>query len=317
MAIGDRFAHVGGAQRHAAQAAALQCAPPRRRRRAAGEGVRYLAKSYTWADFHERAQAVGAGLRKPRRRPGDTVAIIGDNRPDWMRRPSPRTPRAPRASASTRTRSKRRSRYLVDYAEAKVVIAEDEEQVDKMLRVSDRHPVGAAGSSTAIRAACANTPIPGSVERDTLLEAARKTRCRQAGLWDGLVDQTAGDDVAVLCSTSGTTSNPKLAMLTAGAASSRTCASYLRAVDLGARRRVRLACCRWRGSASSSRPLSAAGVPPELNFVEEPDTVMADIREIGPTFMFLAPRVWEQIAADVRAQIMDASPFKRRMFAWA
>jgi long-chain acyl-CoA synthetase len=54
----------------------------------------------------------------------------------------------------------------------------------------------------------------------------------------------------------------------------------------------------------------------KLNFVEEPDTVMTDLREIAPTFMFLAPRVWEQIAANVRAQIMDASPFKRAMFAW-
>ena len=41
---------------------------------------------------------------------------------------------------------------------------------------------------------------------------------------------------------------------------------------------------------------------------------MSDLREIAPTFMFLAPRVWEQIAADVRAQIMDATPFKRMMY---
>jgi long-chain acyl-CoA synthetase len=54
----------------------------------------------------------------------------------------------------------------------------------------------------------------------------------------------------------------------------------------------------------------------KLNFVEEPDTVMTDLREIAPTFVFLAPRVWEQIAANVRAQIMDASHFKRWMFAW-
>ncbi|OYY25711.1 MAG: long-chain fatty acid--CoA ligase, partial [Azorhizobium sp. 35-67-15] len=52
----------------------------------------------------------------------------------------------------------------------------------------------------------------------------------------------------------------------------------------------------------------------KVNFVEEPETTMADMREIGPTFVLFAPRVWEQIAADVRARMMDASVLKRAMF---
>jgi long-chain acyl-CoA synthetase len=52
----------------------------------------------------------------------------------------------------------------------------------------------------------------------------------------------------------------------------------------------------------------------KVNFVEEPETMMADFREIGPTFVLFAPRVWEALAAEVRAKVMDASPFKRRMF---
>jgi long-chain acyl-CoA synthetase len=52
----------------------------------------------------------------------------------------------------------------------------------------------------------------------------------------------------------------------------------------------------------------------KVNFVEEAETMMADFREIGPSFVLFAPRVWESIAADVRARIMDASPLKRRMF---
>jgi len=53
----------------------------------------------------------------------------------------------------------------------------------------------------------------------------------------------------------------------------------------------------------------------KVNFAEEPETLMQDFREIGPTFVLFAPRVWEQIAADVRARMMDASPLKRRLFA--
>ena len=52
----------------------------------------------------------------------------------------------------------------------------------------------------------------------------------------------------------------------------------------------------------------------KVNFVEEPDTMMNDFREIAPTFVLFAPRVWEGIAADVRARVMDASPLKQRLY---
>jgi len=51
-----------------------------------------------------------------------------------------------------------------------------------------------------------------------------------------------------------------------------------------------------------------------VNFVEEAETMMHDFREIGPSFVLFAPRLWEAIAADVRARMMDASPFKQKMF---
>jgi long-chain acyl-CoA synthetase len=52
----------------------------------------------------------------------------------------------------------------------------------------------------------------------------------------------------------------------------------------------------------------------KVNFVEEPETTMADFREIGPSFVLFAPRVWEALAAEVRAKVMDATPLKQRMF---
>jgi long-chain acyl-CoA synthetase len=52
----------------------------------------------------------------------------------------------------------------------------------------------------------------------------------------------------------------------------------------------------------------------KVNFVEQPDTMMNDFREIAPTFVLFAPRVWESIAADVRAGVMDASPLKQSLY---
>ena len=53
-----------------------------------------------------------------------------------------------------------------------------------------------------------------------------------------------------------------------------------------------------------------------VNFPEEESTVMTDLREIGPTFLLYSPRVWEVIAADIRAKIMDASRWKRAIYNW-
>ncbi len=52
----------------------------------------------------------------------------------------------------------------------------------------------------------------------------------------------------------------------------------------------------------------------KVNFVEEPETMMNDFREIAPTFVLFAPRVWESIAADVRAGVMDSSPLKQKLY---
>src|SRR5207249_3037868 len=52
----------------------------------------------------------------------------------------------------------------------------------------------------------------------------------------------------------------------------------------------------------------------KVNFVEQADTMMHDFREIAPTFVLFAPRVWESIAADVRAGVMDSSPLKQKLY---
>ena len=273
-----------------------------------------LWKSYTWSDFHDRTRLWALALRSLGVDRGDTVAIIGDSRPDWLA--------AAIATHAVRAKSlglyqdglEAEVGYLVAYAEAKVVIAEDEEQVDKMLRVTAGIPSVQKIVYCDPRGMRKYTD-PRLVERDTLLEAARKTAAAEPALWDSLVDQTAGADIAVLCSTSGTTSNPKLASLTSGRFIPHV-ATYCELLDLGPDDEyVSLLPMGWVGEQFQAlyQPLVCRH---KINFVEEPDTVMADLREIAPTFMFLAPRVWEQIAANVRAQIMDASPFKRRMFAW-
>ena len=271
-----------------------------------------LWKSYTWAGVNESAKLWALGLEILGVVPGDTVAIIGDARPHWI-------------AAAIGTQAVRAAslglyqdaldaeiNFLVSFAEAKVVVAENEEQVDKILRVT-------AGVSS-VKAIIFNDPRgmrkytdPRLIHREVLFERARQRAQNTPGAWDALVDATKGSDIAVLCSTSGTTSNPKLVSI-AGGPFIQHVANYCDLLDLGPDDEyVSLLPMGWIGEQFMAlfQPIVCRH---KLNFVEDPSTVMADLREIAPTFMFLAPRVWEQIAANVRAQMMDATKFKQRLF---
>jgi long-chain acyl-CoA synthetase len=141
----------------------------------------------------------------------------------------------------------------------------------------------------------------------------RERATREPLLYDSLVDATRGEDVAILCTTSGTTSHPKLAMLAAGRVL-RHCATYLAFDPKGPEDEyVSVLPLPWimeqvyvLGKGLLCRM--------KVNFVEEPETMMNDLREIAPTFVLFAPRVWEAIAADVRARVMDSSPLKQGLY---
>jgi long-chain acyl-CoA synthetase len=151
------------------------------------------------------------------------------------------------------------------------------------------------------------------MQADKLAGLGRDRAAREVGLYDKMVDATRGEDVAILCTTSGTTSHPKLAMLAAGRVL-KHCATYLAFDPKGPDDEyVSMLPLPWimeqvyvLGKGLLCRM--------KINFVEEPDTMMNDFREIAPTFVLFAPRVWESIAADVRARVMDASPLKQSLY---
>jgi len=148
-----------------------------------------------------------------------------------------------------------------------------------------------------------------------LVAHGRELAGREPGRFDAEVAKGRGSDVAVLCTTSGTTSAPKLAMLQFGPFLAHL-TSYLEADPRAPEDEyVCLLPLAW-----IMEQVYVVGMPLlsriRVNFPESAETSMADMREIGPTHLLLAPRVWEQLAADMRARIMDANPLTRRLFAW-
>jgi len=202
--------------------------------------------------------------------------------------------------------------YLLTYGEAKLVFTEDEEQVDKLLGLGDRIP--------RVRHIVFSDPRgmrkyddPRLISADALAAKGRDRTAREPTLYDKLVDATEGDAVAILCTTSGTTAHPKLAMLSARRVL-RHCATYLAFDPKGPDDEyVSVLPLPW-----IMEQVYAMGkgllCRMKVNFVERPETMMSDFREIAPTFVLFAPRVWEAMAADVRARIMDASALKQRLY---
>ncbi|WP_315782805.1 long-chain fatty acid--CoA ligase [Bradyrhizobium sp. SZCCHNPS1003] len=271
-----------------------------------------LWRTFTWVDYQARVRDFALGMVELGLAKDDVVGIIGDNRPDWVA--------AEIATHAIRALSLGLYRdvlddeaaYLLNYGEARLVFAEDEEQVDKLLNLADRVPVLKHIVYSDPRG-MRKYDDPRLLPADKLAELGRNRAAREPGLYDHMVDATVGEDVAILCTTSGTTSHPKLAMLSAGRVL-KHCATYLSFDPKGPNDEyVSVLPLPWimeqvyvLGKGLLCRM--------KVNFVEEPDTMMNDFREIAPTFVLFAPRVWEQIAADVRAAVMDASPLKQRLY---
>lgn len=269
-------------------------------------------RSLSWADYHERTRAMALGLRHLGVGAGDVVGLIGDNRPEWAMGEIAAHAAGARSLGIYRDALDEEVAYLLAHAGARLVFAEDEEQVDKLLSVSDRVPT-LEHIVYADPRGMRKHDDPRLLPLDALVKAGLALGLAEPRLYEQMVAATRGADVAILCTTSGTTARPKLAMLTA-AALIRHCRAYLKADPKGPEDEyVSVLPLPWimeqiyvLGWGLISRM--------KVNFVEEPETMMADFREIGPTFVLFAPRVWEALAAEVRAKVMDASPFKRRMF---
>ena len=271
-----------------------------------------LWRVLTWNDYQSRVRDFALGLVELGLIRGDVVGIIGDNRPDWVSAEIATHAFGALSLGLYRDVLDEEAAYLLNYGEAKLVFAEDEEQVDKLLTLADRVP--------HLKHIVYSDPRgmrkyddPRLLLADKLAEMGRARAKREPELYDRLVDATKSEDVAILCTTSGTTAHPKLAMLAAGRVL-KHCATYLTFDPKGPEDEyVSVLPLPWimeqvyvLGKGLLCRM--------KINFVEEPDTMMNDFREIAPTFVLFAPRVWEGIAADVRARVMDSSPFKQRLY---
>jgi long-chain acyl-CoA synthetase len=271
-----------------------------------------LWNRYTWGEYQENVRLIALGLDAMGIGHRDVVAIIGDNRPEWLFAEIAAHAVRAMTLGIYRDALEDEVAYLIEYARARIVFAEDEEQLDKLIALGDR----VAGVEKFVYwdpRGVRKLSDPRLMELSALMELGRARLAADPGRYEALVAAGRADDVAILCTTSGTTARPKLAMLQAQRFL-KHCASYLAADPKGPDDEyVSVLPLPW-----IMEQIYAVGKSlvcrMKINIVEEQTTTMADMREIGPTFLLLAPRLWESIAADVRSRILDASPMKRRLY---
>lgn len=270
---------------------------------------------YTWRDYRDRVREIALGLAALGVRRGEVVALLGRNRPNWVWSEVAAHALGCMTLGIYEDVLAAEAGYLLGYSGAAAIVCEDEEQVDKILGLGE-----AARSLRWIvyhdDRGMRKYADPRLVSWPDLLARGRELEGREPGRFEAEVAAGSGQDVAVLCTTSGTTSNPKLAMLQAGPFLGHVRA-YLEVDPRGPDDEyVCILPLPWimEQVYVVAMPL-LCGI--RANFPESAETAMRDLREIGPTHLLLAPRVWEQTAADVRARILDAGPLTRRLFDWA
>ena len=269
-------------------------------------------QSVTWQGYLEAVREFSLGLTALGLERGGKVAIIGDNRPEWVMAEIAAQAAGAVSVGLYQDSNLNEVAYVIDHCDASVVVAEDQEQVDKILDMFEKLPKVRHVVYTDPRG-LRRYQHPALISFEDVRARGRAVHASEPARFDEAVRRGAADDVAIISYTSGTTGFPKGAMLSFR--NLLTMALALHEVD--AKREtdefVSFLPLAWIGEQMMALS-SALAVGFTVNFPEQPETVMENIREIGPHVMFAPPRIWENITSSVQVRIMDTTPFKRFLY---
>ena len=272
-------------------------------------------REITWADYWEHLQLVGHGFLALGVEPGDRVAIHSENRPEWlMADMGAMTVRAASVGVYP-TNPAPEVEYLLSHSGAKILIAEDQEQVDKTLSVIDACPDLLHIVYLDPRGIRNRYNHPALMSWDEFLDRGRAHRADHPDAVDECMESAREDDIATLVYTSGTTGPPKGVMLSV--------ANVEFAIQILATEGAftdpppgpgdlllsYLPLSRVAERIFSTWFNAAAGT--QLNFAESIETVPQNLREVQPTILFGVPRIWEKLLAGVDTRLSGASWLKR------
>ncbi|WP_461211172.1 AMP-binding protein [Desulfocurvus sp. DL9XJH121] len=265
-------------------------------------------QAYSWDDYLVAVSEFAGGLKALGFGKGDIVVLIGDNRPEWLWAELAVQSLGGMALGLYQDAVADEVGYVFELSHARMVVAEDQEQVDKILSLRPGLPdleyIVFHDSKGLLF--CRE---PGLMSFDAVRDKGRDL----APDFEDWVAELSPGDPCLVATTSGTTGRPKLAVM-----SHRNMLAMAHNLGLADPKTARdefvsFLPLAWMGEQMMA-VASALLFGFTVNFPEEPDTVQENIREIGPHLIFSPPRVWENLAARVQVRIMETSPLKRLLY---
>ncbi len=269
-------------------------------------------QSVTWQEYLDNVRDLALGLVALGYSAGDKLAILGDNRPEWLYSELAIQSLGGAAVGIFPDSHLDQVKYIIDHCDAAYLMAEDQEQADKFLEIKDlcpkiRHVI--VDDLKGMR--YYDDPLLIALEK--VREKGRELHARDAGLFDRYVGTINEETVAIVAYTSGTTGLPKGAMLT-----HRNMVKMAENHDstdpaLSTDNHVSFLPLPWVGEQMTAVAWNLfKGFT--VNFPEKVETVPENVREIGPEILFAPPRYWEKICSDIQVKIQDAVWIKRLFY---
>ncbi len=269
-------------------------------------------QAVTWQQYFEHVRDFSLGLVSMGLKPGDALGIIGNNRPEWIYAELAAQAAGAVPFGIFQDSILSEVAYIIDHSEAAMLVAEDQEQVDKILDLRDKLP--------RVQKIIYTDPKGlWDYEEDILIDyyevekRGREIHEKDPERFGKNLSAVKETDLATICYTSGTTGNPKGTLLTHGNILSMVAAlnqvdpkspddQFLSFIPLP-----------WIVEQTMS-VFSSLYSAYTVSFPEEPETAMSDLYEIAPSVVVASPRMWEGISREVMVKHLDASFLKRIVY---
>ena len=268
--------------------------------------------SYTWEVYYDHVRKAGLGLKEIGLKKGDTLALISDNIPELLFTAIGAQSIGAISAGIYQTSMPEEIAQILQYLKVKVVFCDDQEQVDKVVDIREKVPQVKKVIYEDPRGMREYQSDDWFMTIEDLYKLGENLDRKKPDLFESLLDQGKPDDVCHLCLTSGTTGLPKGTMLThknyISMGLQLTEVDPLEPTD----EYVSFLPFAWIGEQMNSFGVAmATGIT--INFPESVETGMDDLKEIGPHFMFGAPRIYETIRSQIWLKI-DESYWLNKLF---
>ena len=258
----------------------------------------------TWRELGRAAREIGMGLVSLGYAPGEVVSILSNTSKEWMCADLGALGAAGVVNGIYPTDAPAQAEYLLADSGSVYAFVEDEEQLDKLLEIRARLP-GLRKIVVFDMEGLHDLSDPQVLSLERLRALGREYDAAHPGEWERRVGLRKPEDLAILVYTSGTTGKPKGAMISHQNIV-LTCQAYQLAFPQDERdeRMAFLPLCHIAERVGGEYHSIHTGAV--LNFVENPDTVPENVREIAPTVFTAVPRVWEKFYSGVLIRLKEA-----------